>query len=252
MTTQFKTLFSVGIVHEFYGGACPDFTFLIPEDCRLALRGARLFAKVVDNRMTVLYEMNAPGTGPIIDANGLRLRFGLHLTNASFPHFTDLPAASRGMTLLYDNLAAPSTLGGPQLVRLSPGILAHLLTGSTRPVDTAAVRHGAALDTDHVGDARPSATFDLRIVEPGRFEVRETFTGGTTHTTPYYLDPGFQRDGTFAIVEVDVASSFYTTAPSFRITFDAKEQPLRYIVVTSNYSTADLAALSVEDTGFVD
>ena len=252
MITQFKQLFVVSVTHSYYDGACPDFEFTTPEDTRRALRGGRLLAKVVDGRLIVLYQTDASGAAPLVSAAGTRLRFGLRLTNSSFPNFTVLPNAPRGSMLVYDNAAASAALGVPQPMALASAILSHAVTGTTRPVTATVVRGGGVVRTDTVTDDRASATFDLRDADPGRFELREAFAGGTTHTTPYYLDPESQRDGMFAIVEIAVAAGFYTTAPQFRIAFEAKEQTLRYYVVVSNYNAPDVAALKVDDAGFVE
>jgi hypothetical protein len=252
MRTQFKRLFAISVRHAYYGGPCPDIAFTIPDDTRRALRGGRLLAKIVDQQLIVLYEADASGAAPIVNAAGTRLRFGALLTNASFANFTVLPIAPRGSTLLYDNTASAATLSGPNPVTLSSSIFAHAVAGTTRPVTVTATRDDAALRTDTVGEGRSAATFDLRGVDPGRFDVREMFTGGTTHITPYYLDPESQRDGVFAILEIDISAGFYTTAPALLIAFDAKEQALRYYIVVSNYSAADIATLTVGDAGFVE
>ncbi len=248
MNTRLERLCTLRVTHTYYGGTCPDFAFTIPPDTARALSAARLFAKTVDGQLVVAFEMNAAETGPRVPAPGTVLRFGLKLLNPDFAHFTVLPAAPTGTTgilLAYQNRPDPASLDAPLPLVCTPAVFSFPIHGSARPVTVTAVRGDAVLWTDEVKDARDMATFDLRRASPGRFEVRET-SDGVTQGTTCYLDPDAMAEGRFAVVEIEVASSFYATPPAFQAHFDAKDETLRYFVVANNYSDADLNQLSIQ------
>lgn len=250
MIISVKNLFVVGITHSYYQGTCRDFSFTIPSDTARMLRGGRLLARVIDDQLIVGYEVNSAGAGPVVDATGRRLRFGMRLTNVNFGNFTTLSSAPTGSIRVYRNTTVASAFDPPQTPRLVTAIFSHPLSGSTRPATVSATRDGIAVQTDTVPDGRDVATFDLRGLAPGAFDIQEVFTGGATHVSNYYLDAESQQDLAFAMVEIDIATGFYTSPPTLSIAFDAKEETLKYYVVT-NYSNADIATLSVQDAGFV-
>src|SRR4051794_34457444 len=111
MTTAFARLFALGITHGYYGGPSRDFAFTIPTDTSGMLAGHRMIAREIDGELVVASELNAAGSGPMADAGGARLRFGLRLTNPYFGAFTELAAVLPGTLRLYDNDAAPGPLG---------------------------------------------------------------------------------------------------------------------------------------------
>lgn len=251
MMISVKNLFVVGISHSYYQGVCRDFSFTIPSDTARTLGNGRLLARVIDDQLIVAYEVNAAGNGPVVDLTDRRLRFGLRLTNVDFGNFTALSPVPAGSIHVYQNATTASAFDAPATPRLVTAIFSHPLSGSTRPATVSVTRDGATVQTDTVRAGRDTATFDLRGVAPGRIDVHEVFAGGTTHISNYYLDAESQQDRVFAIVEVDIAAGFYTSPPTLPIAFDAKEETLKYYVVVTNYSNADVATLSVKDAGFL-
>ena len=245
MNTRVKRLFTLGVTHAYYGGLCPDFTFMVPSDTARLLRGGRLFAKVIRDELAVVSEVNAAETGPRVTAAGHRLRFGLRLVNPDFRNFTVLQAMPPGAVHVYSNRSTPTALGAAETLACTPAVFAHPLSGTTRPVTVSVLRGGKSVGTEVVADGRASASFDLRGLDPGRIEIEETFAGPVTQRTPYYLDAEMKREGVFGIVEVDVAAGFYASPPLFRVAFDARVETLKYYVVVSNYSNADFAALTL-------
>jgi hypothetical protein len=252
MITTFKPLFTVEIAHTYYEGVCTDFDFTVPTDTARLLIGGRIVARVIDRHLTAAFEADAAGTGPRVSSSGKRLRFGLRLNNPYFDNFTALGTQPAGTTRLYRNSGAPGTLAAPEFVTFLPPLYSHVISGSTRPVTVNMTRDGQIVRSDAVSDSRTTATFDLRGLEPGRLQIDEVFPGGVTHTTQSYVDAESQRDGVFGLVEIQLAAAFYTTPPAFKIAFDAKEGLLKYYVVVSNYSNADVALLNVQDAGFVE
>ena len=252
MNTRVRRLFTLAATHAYYGGVCPDFAFTIPSDTARILAGGRLFAKVIHDELAVVYELNTAATGPRVTCAGRRLRFGLRLVNPEFRNITALPAAPGDALHIYRNGTTPAALDAAETLACTPELFAHPLSGSTRPVTVSVLRGTSPVRTEVVADARATASLDLRGLAPGRIEIEETFAGGVTQRTPYYLDAEMKREGAFGIVEIDVAAGFYTSAPSFRIAFDAPLETLKYYVVVSNYSNADVAALAVKDNGFAE
>ena len=47
MITRFERLFTVGVTHAYYDGACRDFAFTVPPDTGRMLAGGRLLARVL-------------------------------------------------------------------------------------------------------------------------------------------------------------------------------------------------------------
>jgi hypothetical protein len=64
------------------------------------------------------------------------------------------------------------------------------------------------------------------------------------------VDPELAKEGVFGVVEVRIADGFYTARAAFEIAFAARQETLRYYLVVSRYSDAELAQLTVSDAGF--
>lgn len=250
MKTRLERLCTLRVTHTYYGGTCPDFAYTIPADTARALSAARLFAKTLDGQLVVAFEMNPSESGPRVEAAGTVLRFGLKLLNPDFANFTLLPATPADMTgvlRLYRNGSDANSLDEPDTLECTPGVFSVPLHVSIRPVTVTAVQNNAVLWTDEVKTGRDTATFDLRRAGPGRFEVRET-SDGVMRVTSCYLDPEAMVEGLFGVVEIELANSFYANPPAFNVHFDVKDETLRYFVVASNYTDADLAQLSIQDS----
>ena len=58
--------------------------------------------------------------------------------------------------------------------------------------------------------------------------------------------------GVSGIVEVRINRSFYTSAPVFTISFNARKEQLKYYIVAKNYNANELNQLSVTDNGFTE
>lgn len=64
------------------------------------------------------------------------------------------------------------------------------------------------------------------------------------------VDPDLAKEGVFGVVEVRIAAGFYDAPAAFEIAFAARQETLRYYLVVSRYSDAELAQLTVSDAGF--
>jgi hypothetical protein len=198
MMTRFKTLFSLEVRHDYYGGACEDVGFVVPQDVAWLMRGAGLVARRINGALHVFYSATGSGAGaPVRSADGETVRLGLRVLNPSFANVTAGFAPGAG-ALYYRNGAAAGALDAPVRVTL--------------------------VDQAPAGDTHEGMTA--------------------------YVDPELWREGVFGVVEVAIAPAFYESAPSFTVAFQARLEPLRYYVVTRDFSTKDVDKLSVQDQGF--
>jgi hypothetical protein len=63
-------------------------------------------------------------------------------------------------------------------------------------------------------------------------------------------DAELMRTGLFCLAEIKIDAAFYSTPPAFEISFDAREETLKYYVVAANYSQSEFNQLVVSDEGF--
>jgi hypothetical protein len=60
------------------------------------------------------------------------------------------------------------------------------------------------------------------------------------------------RNGLFGVVELRIDAAFYTSPAAFVVSFDAKEEELRYYIVARKYTESDISQLSLSDEGYGD
>jgi hypothetical protein len=248
MIVQYRTLCTFRVVHGYYGGTCPCFELVVPEEAAREARRARLLFKQLTGTLHVLYEADESGA-PRVSPASLRLRVGLRLIDPAFANVTEPGAAWAGGFVHFANSVTPAALDAGTPRTLAGVLLAHTPSRSQRPVTVRAVdQHGTTLDTQTVVPEydRPSLSFDLHGAAAGRLTIEESY-GGELHEASYYLHPELRAAGAFGVVEIDVAPSFYTTPPSFEISFQARRQRLHYYLVVDNYSEGDFNALRVAD-----
>jgi hypothetical protein len=251
MITAFRSLFTLQLSHEFYGGACPDFRYLVPAATEARLRAGRMIARERDGVLRVLYETDPAGQ-PRVRLEGETLRFGLRLALPCFANYTTLAEGFPARRLRYTNAAAAGTLADEPPVALVGDLLAYSLTRNGRPA-TVTLRDAGnvLLATEKVADARSTVTFDLRAVPPGALSLRAAYSNASD-TLPVYHDPELLQSGASAIVEVAVDPGFYAAAAPLTIAFATRNDVLRYYVVARNYSDTEFTQLQVKDLGFGD
>lgn len=248
MTTQFKTLFTLSVTHEYYDGACPDFDYVSPASTRKLLDNGKLLGKARAGVLHCLYEADAGGAA-LRPVGGARLVFGLRLTNPHFSNFTVVDSANR--TLLYRNQGAASALDSALPVETTASRLQHRLISSGGTIDLRLIDGDArtlqsfSLDSGTTDEFN----FDLAGLPGGYYRVEED-DGVSPQTRDYYLEPELHRRGVFGIVEIAIDPAFYTAPPAFEIAFSARQETLRYYVVANNYSAAEFSKLSISDEGF--
>jgi len=251
MITAFRSLFTLQLSHEFYGGPCPDFRYLVPEATEARLRAGRMIARERDGLFRVLYETDDAGRARV-RLDGETMRFGLRLALPSFANYTALEEGFPARRLRFTNAAAAGALAAEPTVALAGDLLAYTLTRNGRPA-TVTLRDASnvLLATEKVADARSTVTFDLRAVPPGALSLRAAYANAGD-TLPVYHDAELLRAGASAIVEVTVDPGFYAAAASLVVAFTTRKDVLRYYIVARNYSDSEFTQLQVKDLGFGD
>jgi len=82
---------------------------------------------------------------------------------------------------------------------------------------------------------QPSVSFDLTGYPPGAYTVARS-SRRRQERDSYYVDPELSRDSLFGIVEIAIAQAFYNAPPAFKISFEAREETLKYYVVASEFA----------------
>lgn len=251
MMTRFKTLFSLEVRHDYYGGACGDVGVVIPQDVALLMRGTGLLARSVDGALRVLYRASGDGV-PAVSAAGRTVRLGLRVQSPSFANITQDFDPGAG-TLYYRNGAAAGALDAPARLSLQGPVLSWPLVSTARPVTvTVEDAAGRVLRTGTVTAAnnRPVVSLDVTGVTPGALTLQESSSEGVTRwARAAYVDAELSREGVFGVVELTIAPAFYTSAPAFKVAYQARRETLRYYVVTKGFSSGDVDLLSVKDLG---
>lgn len=253
MKAAFSILFSLEVTHAYYGGLCPDVTFVMSADVRAALRRGRLIAKTFAGRLYVLYQKASDGT-PLVSASGTTIRIGVALANPMLGNFTKFPGTPGSTIAVYDNAADSAALGAPVSAVLTGPVFARTLSKATRPVDVAVVSAlgvTVAATTVTAAHDTSSVSFDLTAEPPGRYSISEKYPANQV-STAYYVDGDLTHEPLFAVVETIISDASYAKAAAFSLALDARAETLTYYIVARNFPAADVGALTVADAGFND
>lgn len=251
MSTTFGILFSVKVAHTYYTNECVDFGFVIPPDTAFLMRRGKMLTRMNKGVFYVLCEKDEEGN-PLMPVTDLTFRIGLQLKNPFFSNFTRQDFKT-GTTPVYRNLNTPTILDSPEETILTSSVFSHHLSKATRPV-TVSLKdpHENVLKTVVFSDSSDSTpiSIDLTTYPSGIYMVTEKYINSTKKFS-YFVDPDLASQQAYAIVEIKVANTFYSSAPPvFSVRFYAKEETLKYYVVGRNYSSAELSHLSITDAGY--
>jgi len=154
MTSQFNTLFSLSVSHEFYAGLCPDFRFYWQEDSVRRLKRGRMVSKIINGAVYCLYRADHDNS-PLIDLSGEKLLVALTLNNPYFSNFTDYEQSDQ--LSFYSNDDEPHSLAFKHSLNLVGSVLTHRISQINRPVTIALNNSiGEVIDTQTVQDSRQS------------------------------------------------------------------------------------------------
>lgn len=252
MKSSFGIVFSIKIAHTYYPGDCQDFDFIIPPKTQQVARNGRIITKDNQGILYALCERNENGS-PRVPLTGAVLRFGLRLKNPFFSNFTRSDISSDSIAY-YVNHPVPTLLANAVPMRLTGPLFAHPLSKATRPVTVTVNDSGdVTLDSRIITDPGDQGPFplDLRKYDSGSFTLVEKYASSTVKTS-YFMDPDLLSMNLFGIIEIRINNSFYTNPPVFTLQFTAKEELLKYYVVGKKYSSDDLNAIQVVDSGFTE
>jgi hypothetical protein len=250
MSSSFGILFSIRIAHSYYAQKCDDFEFILPADSAALARNGKILTRMNEGIFYALCEKDEGGN-PRVPITGLTLRIGLQLKNPHFSNFTQLDFP-QGTHPLFANIVSATALDPGSSVFLTGPLFAHALSRVNRPVTfTIKDSAGTAIITSIVNnpDDQSPVPVDLREYAPGAYSITEKYSG-STKKVDYYLDAELLKMNTFAVVEIKIDSSFYAgNPPEFVVSFNARQETLKYYIVGRNYSASDLNNVLVSDAG---
>lgn len=251
---RFETLLTLSVTHEYYGGPCPHFGYVIPTETVRTLKGGRMLTRTAGGALHVLYEADAQGE-PLVPGTGAVLRVALALQNPAVANVTAPGPGVDGSCALYRNAPDATTLAPPTGVAMVGSLAGLTLQAPARPV-TVEVRDatGTALLEETVTAAAlaTEVSFDLAALPPGALTVVEQYPGGVERSTRWYYHPELTAAGAFGVAELVIDAGFYDAPAELTVAFAAREDSLKYYVVGTKYTDADVNALSVKDAGFTE
>ncbi|GAA5167698.1 hypothetical protein [Viridibacterium curvum] len=247
MKIRFSPLTTISIAHDYYSEACRDIEFVPTESTRERLRAGRIIARMLEGRLHLLYEAEAPKK-PVSDISGETLYFALRLQNTRFANITAPLLADPRLTPLFSNTVSPTTLDAPVGVTVAAGLHAHTPLSSTRPVTLRLLdATGNVLDARMLSDDNTS--YDLRSLPNGRYRIEEDYGAGVIEQRQLLIDAELRDTGAWGVLAIRIDDGFYATPPDFTLTFAARSEPLRYYIVTRNWTAEEVAALNIVDEG---
>jgi hypothetical protein len=250
MTVQFKTLFSLKLLHEYYSDAFADLILLVPESTACILKNGKILVRELNGVYHFFCEFNE-NNEPVIELSDQSLEFGLKLSNPYFFNFTDI--AHNKAVPLYNNLSLSSALDLAASVIPTGKFLTHLITHEDRPVRLSLEStDGNVISTKiiTIADTRNHCSFEFKNAVYGAYRVTETYPA-TNEIINYYYHQDIFVQPIISLLEIKIDPSFYISPPALTIQFDAKKEKLNYYVIADKYSQTDFLNIQINDTGFV-
>jgi hypothetical protein len=252
MNVKFRPLLTTSINHTYYAGACSDLQFVASRGTAAQMRSARLLPRVIDGNLRVLFEADAAGS-PIRDLAGSALMFGLKLVNPQFDNFTEPLVGDAARLPLFTNSGDAARLSSPQAAVLVAGPFQHSPQLAARPV---ALRlsdaNGTLLSTQTLNADSATAAFDLGGHPEGVYQVDESTAGGGSAHTDVVLSPSLSSIPVWGVLVIRIDADFHAHPPEFAIQLQSRKDQLEYFIVADNFTTAEIAQLSLTDGGFQD
>lgn len=275
----YDSLFSIHLLHDYYGGACFDISIVPTKDCEDELKNYGLLFKTLPDGCVILFSKNDKEEIQKNIDKLVRFRFLLVLRNLLFENFTALPypknklgkkiyyfsnSSNAGIVDAVTTLAksAGNKLGDKDCVWLVNPILSIPLGGNFTQVDLNQVTPGlgkkliksfptTALQNLTVNLAEinnpPDPPFQLQA---GNYTL--DFVGLAPKTESFYFDESLSGANCWGILEIVKTSGVdYTAKTDYTLT--CKANPWSYYLIdTANkilVNNDDFANLSITTTG---
>lgn len=250
MSIQFKTLFSVKLLHEYYGDVFDDLTLVVPTEAARVLKNGKILVRKLGGVYHFFCEYQENNT-PLINLSNQSIQLALKLSNPYFFNFTDI--AHNKSVPLYSNVSLASSLDLAANVVPTGQFLTHFINHEDRPVTLSLEsKKGNIISTEIITNeqARNHCSFEFKNAFSGLYRVKETYPEKNEIIDYYYHKELFAQP-IFSLIEIKIDSSFYTSAPEFTIQFDAKKEKLNYYIIADKYTPSDFSNIQVTDIGFV-
>lgn len=250
MSVQFKALFTVKLLHEYYVDVFKDLILVVPKETGIVLKNGKIIVKELDGVYHFFCEFQENNI-PLVELSNQSLKFALKLSNPNFYNFTDI--SQDKAVPLYNNSSLTSALDLAANVVPTGQFLTHVISHEDRPVTLSLESiKGNVISTETVTveHTRNHCSFEFKNAVSGAYRVKETYLAKNEIINYYYHQETFVQP-TFSLIEIKIDSSFYTSPPEFTIQFNAKKEKLNYYVIADKYSPTDFSNLQITDTGFV-
>jgi hypothetical protein len=178
------------------------------------------------------------------------LYFAVIPQTASFASISEWSKSSR-QVLVFSNKRQANTLANSENYVICAGIQSYSISQTRRPV-TLTLRNdkGEVIEEKVISKANKLSVYSFIMYQydHGLYSISEKTTNKTqvTHLAYFQNIP----PAAIAIVQINIAKSFYTSPASFNINFTARSETLNYYIVAANYDNTDIQALDMKDTGF--
>lgn len=278
--TTFNILFSLGIRHDYIGGACPDFVLLPTADCERHLQAHGLLFRATPDGGVVLFEAGETGLIFRKISSPVSFSFLLQLKNSSFDNYTRLPYPTTrlGKPFYYfSNLSSagaidPSTnlaatgggkVGDKDLGWLSGPVLSLPLSADFNQIELSQTRPGTGKKIIKTFATAPTGTLalDFTAIEDspghtvalkrGRYLLQ--FSGAApTRTEMVYFDDRIPEKKAWGMVEIFADNTTdYTARTAYILTFRSELWKYYLIDTAGKVTVANntLTNLSTSTTG---
>jgi hypothetical protein len=248
--TQFRELFRLNVTHEYYGGKFRDVEFLYPAETVQLMKQGKMQAKVIDGTLYVLYETDEAGA-PLSSMTGAPFRFGIRSTNPYFSNFTrDTLAVDFTSRISVYYMGGIDQLFFSESHRLVDPVFTHTLTETARPAYLEVLDPSSRIiSSEAVTEVSTTEVrFDTAGNSSGLYTVRETYpTLVHTKYVRYQVDSILRRQGAIILLDLPLEEDLYADPNEFEIELMARQETLRYYIVTKGLDEPSFNALTVSD-----
>lgn len=254
MKTDVRLLVTLGVRHSFYGEEAPSLArFVVPPSTAALLAGHRALLREAGGLCCVLGEEDPDLPGHTALA-GRTLLLGLAPLDAAWDRYTrpPLPAAPEGSrpTPCWTNTAAPGALDAEPLAvwpcgrRPSLAMRQHERPLAWRLTDAqgALLLQGRLLPgQDRLGPPRELPDGLLQL------EERDAATDALLARRWLLVEPTLAAAAPWGLVALRLDDSMAQASVHLRVPLAAREDLLRYYVVTAGWAGSEIDSLLVED-----